>query len=90
MWTGQISRIRISPQHSGLLNQLWRLLTGAQAVIFFYAAEAECFWRMYAGALDVSRIHVIPNGFDWAEASVVGLPPPVIATFRTLPSPVVQ
>jgi len=33
---------------------------------------------------------VIPNGFDWAEASVVGLPPPVIATFRTLPSPVVQ
>jgi hypothetical protein len=43
---------------------LRRLLAGARAVIFFYAAEAECFWRMYEGALDVSRIHVIPNGFD--------------------------
>jgi hypothetical protein len=40
------------------------LFTRAQAVTFFYAAEAECFWRMYAGSLDVSRIHIIPNGFD--------------------------
>jgi glycosyltransferase involved in cell wall biosynthesis len=39
-------------------------LSGAQAVTFFYAAEAECFWRVYGGALDVSRVHVIPNGFD--------------------------
>ena len=31
---------------------------------FFYAAEAECFWRMYGEALDPSRIHIIPNGFD--------------------------
>jgi glycosyltransferase involved in cell wall biosynthesis len=43
---------------------LRRLLAGARAVTFFYGAEAECFWRMYRGALDVSRIHVIPNGFD--------------------------
>ena len=43
---------------------LRELLTDAQAVTFFYAAEAECFWRMYQGALDVSRIHIIPNGFD--------------------------
>ena len=41
---------------------LRRLLAGARAVTFFYAAEAECFWRMYRGALDASRIHVIPNG----------------------------
>jgi len=43
---------------------LRRLLQNAQAVTFFYHAEAECFWRMYSGALDASRIHVIPNGFD--------------------------
>jgi hypothetical protein len=43
---------------------LRQLLKHARAVTFFYAAEAECFWRMYAGALDVSRIHIIPNGFD--------------------------
>jgi glycosyltransferase involved in cell wall biosynthesis len=45
-------------------NTLRDLLKNAQAVTFFYAAEAECFWRMYQGALDVSRIHIIPNGFD--------------------------
>jgi hypothetical protein len=43
---------------------LRRLLADAQAVTFFYPAEAECFWRLYGGALDVSRVHVIPNGFD--------------------------
>ena len=31
-----------------------RLLRDARAVTFFYAAEAECFWRMYNGALDAS------------------------------------
>jgi hypothetical protein len=43
---------------------LRELLHGAQAVTFFYEAEAECFWRMFRGALDPSRVHVIPNGFD--------------------------
>jgi len=43
---------------------LRELLRGAQAVTLFYEAEAECFWRMFPGALDASRIHVIPNGFD--------------------------
>jgi Glycosyl transferase 4-like domain len=43
---------------------LYRLLKGAQAVIFAYDTEAECFWRVYPGALDVSRIHIIPNGYD--------------------------
>jgi glycosyltransferase involved in cell wall biosynthesis len=40
------------------------LFKDAQAAVFFYAAEAECFWRMYRDVLDASRIHVIPNGFD--------------------------
>ncbi len=43
---------------------LRQLLAGAQSVVFFYKAEAECFWRMYRDVLAPSRIHVIPNGFD--------------------------
>jgi hypothetical protein len=40
------------------------LLKGAQAVVFRYETEAECFWRAYPGALDASRIHIIPNGYE--------------------------
>jgi glycosyltransferase involved in cell wall biosynthesis len=43
---------------------LYRLLKNAQAVIFRYETEAECYWRAYPGALDAERIHIIPNGFD--------------------------
>lgn len=43
---------------------LYRLLRGAQAVTFRYHTEAECYWRAYPGALDASRIHIIPNGYD--------------------------
>jgi hypothetical protein len=43
---------------------LHRLLERAQAVVFRYETEAECYWRAYKGALDVSRIHLIPNGYD--------------------------
>ena len=43
---------------------LYRLLQNAQAVIFRYETEAECYWRAYPGALDTERIHIIPNGFD--------------------------
>ena len=45
---------------------LYGLLTGAQAVIFRYKTETECYWRAYPGALDAERIHIIPNGFDGA------------------------
>jgi glycosyltransferase involved in cell wall biosynthesis len=45
---------------------MFRLLNGAQAVVFRYDTEAECFWRAYQGALDTSRIHIIPNGFEGA------------------------
>ncbi len=45
---------------------MFRLLKGAQAVIFRYDTEAECFWRAYQGALDAARIHVIPNGYEGA------------------------
>lgn len=43
---------------------LFQLFQEAQAVIFRYHSEAECYWRAYPGALESSRIHIIPNGFD--------------------------
>ena len=43
---------------------LFQLFKEAQAVTFRYHSEAECYWRAYTGALDPSRIHIIPNGFD--------------------------
>jgi len=43
---------------------MYRLLKGARAITFRYHTEAECYWRAYEGALEASRIHIIPNGFD--------------------------
>ena len=45
-------------------RSLYRLLEGAQAVTFRYHTEAECYWQVYRGALDASRIHIIPNGYE--------------------------
>jgi glycosyltransferase involved in cell wall biosynthesis len=43
---------------------LARLFAGARSVVFFYRTEAESYCRRYRDALDPSKIHVIPNGFD--------------------------
>lgn len=43
---------------------MYQLLKGSRAVIFRYDTEAECFWRAYRGALDASRIYIIPNGYE--------------------------
>ncbi len=43
---------------------LYRLFQNAQAVVFRYPAEAECYWRAYPGALRPDRIFIIPNGFE--------------------------
>ncbi len=43
---------------------LYGLLKGAQAVVFRFTREAECYWRAYPGALDVSKIHIIPHGYE--------------------------
>jgi hypothetical protein len=43
---------------------LRRLLGRARSVIFAYQAEAECYWRAYPGALEETKIHIIPNGYD--------------------------
>ena len=50
------------------------LLKGAQAVVFRYETEAECYWRAYPGALDAERIHIIPNGFDGAVEEYKEIP----------------
>ena len=43
---------------------MFRFLKESQAVIFRYATEAECYWRAYHGALEASKIRIIPNGFE--------------------------
>jgi glycosyltransferase involved in cell wall biosynthesis len=45
-------------------RSMYRSLKDARAVVFRYTTEAECFWRAYPRALDVARVHIIPNGFD--------------------------
>jgi hypothetical protein len=45
---------------------LRKLLRGSRAVIFRSDTEAECFWRAYYGALEASKIHIIPNGYEGA------------------------
>jgi hypothetical protein len=45
---------------------LYQLFKGAQALVFRYDTEAECYWHAYQGALDVSKIHIIPNGYEGA------------------------
>ncbi len=43
---------------------MFELLRNAQAVIFRYDTEAECFWQAYPGALDASRVYIISNGYE--------------------------
>ncbi len=43
---------------------MYGLLKGAQAVVFRYESEAECFWRAYKGALQASKVYIIPNGYE--------------------------
>jgi hypothetical protein len=43
---------------------LAKLLRGAQAIIFRYQAEAQCYWRAYPGAFVPSHVHIIPNGYQ--------------------------
>jgi glycosyltransferase involved in cell wall biosynthesis len=44
--------------------RMYKLLEGARAVVVRSAAEAECYYRFYKGALNSSQIHIIPNGFE--------------------------
>jgi glycosyltransferase involved in cell wall biosynthesis len=43
---------------------MYRLFEGAHAVVFLFDTSAECYWRAYRGALDATKIYIIPNGYD--------------------------
>ena len=43
---------------------LKRLFRTAQGIVLRSATEAECFWRAYYGALEATKIHLIPNGYE--------------------------
>jgi glycosyltransferase involved in cell wall biosynthesis len=45
-------------------RSMHKLIGNAKAVVFRYHDEAECFWQAYSGALDASRVHIIPNGYE--------------------------
>jgi len=45
-------------------RNMFRFLKGARSVIFRYEREAECFWRVYRGALSPAKVRIIPNGFE--------------------------
>jgi glycosyltransferase involved in cell wall biosynthesis len=45
-------------------RMMYTILEKAQAVVFLFDSVAECYWRAYQGALDVKKIHIIPNGYD--------------------------
>jgi hypothetical protein len=45
-------------------KHLGELFKSAQSAVFAYDDEAECFCRVYQGALEPSKIHIIPNGYE--------------------------
>ena len=45
-------------------NNMFRFLKGARSAIFRSHAEAECYYRAYRGALEPTRVHILPNGFE--------------------------
>ena len=54
-------------------RRMYRLIQGAKSVVFRFRAEAECYWRAYEGALQASKIYIIPNGY---EGSITEFVPP--------------
>jgi len=66
-WTITYNKFEASRPKWAILRdrkRMYRLLEGAQAVSFRYHTEAECYWHAYPGALNASRIHIIPNGYE--------------------------
>ncbi len=50
---------------------MYRLFKGAQAVVFLFDTVAESYCRAFPGALDPSKIHIIPNGYEGTTAEFV-------------------
>lgn len=40
------------------------MFAGARSVVFLFESVAESYLRAFPGALDKTKVHVIPNGFD--------------------------
>jgi len=45
-------------------RNMYKILEQAKSVIFLFPRMAECYWQAYRGALDASKIHIIPNGYE--------------------------
>jgi glycosyltransferase involved in cell wall biosynthesis len=43
---------------------MYQLFKGSQAIVFLFDSVAECYYRAFPGAIDLSKIHIIPNGYD--------------------------
>jgi glycosyltransferase involved in cell wall biosynthesis len=43
---------------------MYQLFKGAQSVVFLFHSVAESYCRAFPGALDPSKIHIIPNGYE--------------------------
>jgi glycosyltransferase involved in cell wall biosynthesis len=43
---------------------MYQLFKGARAVVFLFDSVAECYCRAFPGAIDETKIHIIPNGYD--------------------------
>jgi glycosyltransferase involved in cell wall biosynthesis len=41
-----------------------QLFEGAQSVVFLFDSVAETYCRLFAGALDARKVHIIPNGYE--------------------------
>ena len=68
-WTIKFNEFECGqPQWAQRANRanMRRLVENARALIFAYEAEAECFWRVYSGAIEPPKVHLIPNGYEGA------------------------
>lgn len=45
-------------------QNLTQMFAQAQAVVFLFKSVAEFYLQAFPGALDVTKIHIIPNGFE--------------------------
>ncbi len=51
-----------------------RMFERAQAVVFLFESIAECYVRAFPGALNRTKVHIIPNGFEGAVETFVHVP----------------
>ncbi|MDH4079243.1 MAG: hypothetical protein OEU68_05455 [Nitrospira sp.] len=55
-------------------RNMCRLFKKAQAVVFMFESVAQAYLRAFPGALERTKIHIIPNGFEGEVESFVHAP----------------